>query len=66
MCLVYKIPYRRARAWPSARASKGILHTTVCHARFTILSKSRLTCVLLHIDMNGKKTETMFIGKDTS
>ena len=22
--LVYKIPYRRARAWPSARASKGI------------------------------------------
>ena len=24
---VYKIPYRRARAWPSARASKGILHT---------------------------------------
>ena len=36
--LVYKIPYRRARAWPSGcivqplgrvrRASKGILHTT--------------------------------------
>ena len=26
--VVYKIPYRRARAWPSARASKGILHTT--------------------------------------
>ena len=26
--LVYKIPYRRARAWPSARASKGILHTS--------------------------------------
>ena len=28
--LVYKIPYRRARAWPSGRvrrASKGILHT---------------------------------------
>ena len=31
--VVYKIPYRRARAWPSsafrpsARASKGILHT---------------------------------------
>ena len=25
--LVYKIPYRRVRAWPSARASKGILHT---------------------------------------
>ena len=30
---VYKIPYRRARAWPSGcigrvrRASKGILHT---------------------------------------
>ena len=22
-----KIPYRRARAWPSVRASKGILHT---------------------------------------
>ena len=26
--VVYKIPYRRVRAWPSARASKGILHTT--------------------------------------
>ena len=32
--LVYKIPYRRARAWPSGcigrvrRASKGILHTS--------------------------------------
>ena len=29
--VVYKIPYRRARAWPSGRvrrASKGILHTT--------------------------------------
>ena len=25
--LVYKIPYRRARALPSARVSKGILHT---------------------------------------
>ena len=28
--VVYKIPYRRARAWPSGRvrrASKGILHT---------------------------------------
>ena len=25
---VYKIPFRRARAWPSARASKGILHTS--------------------------------------
>ena len=31
--IVYKIPYRRARAWPSGcigrvrRASKGILHT---------------------------------------
>ena len=25
--VVYKIPYRRARAWPSACASKGILHT---------------------------------------
>ena len=27
---VYKIPYRRARAWPSRvrRASKGTLHTT--------------------------------------
>ena len=22
-----KIPYRRVRAWPNARASKGILHT---------------------------------------
>ena len=29
--VVYKIPYRRARAWPSGqvrRASKGILHTS--------------------------------------
>ena len=26
---VYKIPYRRARAWPSGCASKGILHTTI-------------------------------------
>ena len=25
--LVYNIPYRRARAWPCGRASKGILHT---------------------------------------
>ena len=25
--VLYKILYRRARAWPSARASKGILHT---------------------------------------
>ena len=24
--IVFKIPYRRARAWSSARASKGILH----------------------------------------
>ena len=31
MQLVYKIPYRRARAWPSARASKGILHTIMQH-----------------------------------
>ena len=37
--LVYKIPYRRARAWPSGcigrvrRASKGILHTSFAHAR---------------------------------
>ena len=37
--LVYKIPYRRARAWPSGcigrvrRASKGILHTTFARAR---------------------------------
>ena len=29
-CVVYKIPYRRARAWPSARVSKGILHATEC------------------------------------
>ena len=34
--LVYKIPYRRARAWPSgfrpsARASKGILDTKNVH-----------------------------------
>ena len=34
MQVVYKIPYRRARAWPigfkpRARASKGILHTSM-------------------------------------
>ena len=29
--LVYKIPYRRARTWLSARASKGILHTIQMH-----------------------------------
>ena len=29
--VVYKIPYRRARAWPGRvrRASKGILHTSI-------------------------------------
>ena len=27
--IVYKIPYRRARAWSSVRASKGILHTSL-------------------------------------
>ena len=27
--VVYKISYRRARAWPSARESKGISHTNV-------------------------------------
>ena len=30
--IVYKIPYRRARAWPLGRvrrASKGILHTSI-------------------------------------
>ena len=29
--IVYKIPYRREHAWPkpSARTSKGILHTMV-------------------------------------
>ena len=34
--IVYKIPYRRARAWPSGRvrrASKGILHTTMVTAK---------------------------------
>ena len=39
--LVYKIPYCRARAWPSgcsafgpsARASKGILHTIIDHSQ---------------------------------
>ena len=30
--IVYKIPYRRARAWPSARASKGIMHTIYVNA----------------------------------
>ena len=34
--LVYKIPYRRALAFrPSARASKGILHTTRERTRLT-------------------------------
>ena len=38
--LVYNIPYRCARAWLSARASKGILHTTYRRA-------PRLACCLL-------------------
>ena len=35
LIVVYKIPYRRARAWPrpSARASKGILHTKLIASR---------------------------------
>ena len=32
LAFVYNIPYRRARAWPSARASKGILHTMLAYA----------------------------------
>ena len=39
--LVYKIPYRSARAWPSARASKGILHTNCGRAKslYTLISR---------------------------
>ena len=36
---VYKIPYRRARAWPSGRvrrASKGILHTIEKFDNYTV------------------------------
>ena len=29
MNIVYKIPYRRARTWPIARASKGILQSSM-------------------------------------
>ena len=39
--LVYKIPYRRARAWPLGRvrrASKGILHTIL---HYTMTTRSR-------------------------
>ena len=46
---VYKIPYRRARAWPSARASKGILHTIVSYvsdifrrAEKTVIARSKI------------------------
>ena len=41
--VVYKIPYRRARAWPVQplgrvrRASKGILHTTI---QYTLSSRA--------------------------
>ena len=41
LTLVYKIPYRRARAWPLGRvrrASKGILHTTL--TPLNVLSES--------------------------
>ena len=33
LLIVYKIPYRRVRAWPrpSARVSKGILYTKLLH-----------------------------------
>ena len=41
---VYKIPYRRARAWPrpSARASKGILHTNIMY--FLLQNNNYLRC----------------------
>ena len=43
--VVYKIPYRRARAWPSAlgrvrRASKGILHT-ICRGNYRYTGHTR-------------------------
>ena len=44
--LVYKIPYRRARAWPSARASKGILHTTFAF-EYGMTSSDDHACMLL-------------------
>ena len=49
--VVYKIPYRRARAWPSGcigrvrRASKGILHTmymVVYKIPYLLSSRARL------------------------
>ena len=44
--VVYKIPYRRARAWPSGcigrvrRASKGILHT-ILNAKIPLRDQQR-------------------------
>ena len=53
---VYKIPYRRARAWPSgcsafrpsARASKGILHTNVsCNDAYSI--SCAIPCAIVEV-----------------
>ena len=47
MAVVYKIPYRRARAWPrpSARASKGILHTMMAATRAHWLKSRVRVCM---------------------
>ena len=52
LLLVYKIPYRRPRAWPSARASKNILHTSLIRTWVNSLSfsisKNRACAITLH------------------
>ena len=62
--LVYKIPYRRARAWPSGcigrvrRASKGILHTILnLYTRYPIVARAlglvrRVSKGILHTILN--------------
>ena len=42
--IVYKIPYRRARAWPLGRvrrASKGILHTNEYNNEYILIMMIR-------------------------
>ena len=60
--LVYKIPYRRARAWPSGfvqplgrvrRASKGILHTRENPDQLTVLSEIGMKNCVLQGDRRG-------------
>ena len=68
---VYKIPYRRARAWPSARASKGILHTSILYSRLFSeihfatqiceLCISSLACLRILLNRFSKKCHSTFI-----